>query len=81
MKKYNIAILGATGAVGQEFLTLIEERKFPFANLSVKTDIVRIRALLADSSLVKTTHRSPSYMSVVTGWSNPSLSLYATTYP
>ena len=27
MKKYNIAILGATGAVGQEFLTLIEERK------------------------------------------------------
>lgn len=30
MKKYNIAILGATGAVGQEFLTLIEERKIPF---------------------------------------------------
>ena len=35
MKKYNIAILGATGAVGQEFLTLIEERKFPFANLKL----------------------------------------------
>lgn len=33
MKKYNVAILGATGAVGQEFLTLIEERKFPFAEL------------------------------------------------
>lgn len=35
MKKYNVAILGATGAVGQEFLNLIEERKFPFANLKL----------------------------------------------
>ena len=26
MKKYNVAILGATGAVGTEFLKLIEER-------------------------------------------------------
>lgn len=33
MKKYNVAILGATGAVGQEFLNLIEERNFPFAEL------------------------------------------------
>ena len=33
MKKYNVAILGATGAVGTEFLTLIEERNFPFAEL------------------------------------------------
>lgn len=29
----NIAILGATGAVGQEFIRLIEERNFPFADL------------------------------------------------
>lgn len=35
MKKYNVAILGATGAVGQEFLRLIEERNFPFANLKL----------------------------------------------
>lgn len=33
MKKYNVAILGATGAVGTEFLKLIEERNFPFAEL------------------------------------------------
>ena len=33
MKKYRVAILGATGAVGQEFLNLIEERKLPFAEL------------------------------------------------
>ena len=35
MKKYNVAILGATGAVGQEFLKLIEERQFPFADLKM----------------------------------------------
>lgn len=33
MKKYNVAILGATGAVGAEFLKLMEERDFPFAEL------------------------------------------------
>lgn len=33
VKKYNVAILGATGAVGQEFLDLIEERNFPFQEL------------------------------------------------
>ena len=35
MKKYNIAILGATGAVGQEFLNLIKERNFPFGVLKL----------------------------------------------
>ena len=35
MKKYNVAILGATGAVGQEFLNLIEERNFPYDNLKL----------------------------------------------
>ena len=35
MKKFNTAIVGATGAVGQEFLKLIEERKFPFGELKM----------------------------------------------
>ncbi len=35
MKKYNTAIVGATGAVGREFLRLIEERKFPYAELKL----------------------------------------------
>ncbi len=35
MKNYKVAILGATGAVGQEFLRLIEERKFPFGELKL----------------------------------------------
>ncbi len=33
MKKYSVAILGATGAVGGEFLRLIAERNFPFSQL------------------------------------------------
>ena len=35
MKKPNVAILGATGAVGQEFLKLIAERNFPFNTLKL----------------------------------------------
>jgi aspartate-semialdehyde dehydrogenase len=30
---FNVAIVGATGAVGQEFLTVLAERKFPIKNL------------------------------------------------
>ena len=35
MKKYNVAILGATGAVGREMLKILEERNFPVANLKL----------------------------------------------
>lgn len=35
MRKPRIAILGATGAVGQEFIQLIEERKFPYESLKL----------------------------------------------
>ena len=30
---YTVAILGATGAVGQETLEILEERKFPLTGL------------------------------------------------
>lgn len=33
MKKWNVAILGVTGAVGQEFIRLLEERDFPIEEL------------------------------------------------
>ena len=33
MKKYNVAIVGASGAVGQEFLRVLEEQDFPIAKL------------------------------------------------
>lgn len=38
MKK-NIAIAGVTGAVGQEFLRILEERDFPFASLKMLASI------------------------------------------
>ncbi|MBD2316054.1 aspartate-semialdehyde dehydrogenase [Phormidium tenue] len=34
-RKYNVAILGATGAVGTELLALLEERNFPLGNLKL----------------------------------------------
>lgn len=33
MKTYNVAIVGATGAVGEVLLELLEEREFPVENL------------------------------------------------
>ena len=47
MRKYNIAILGATGAVGRTMLQVLEEKKFPVGNLK----------LLASSSSVGKTLR------------------------
>ena len=32
-KEYNIAVVGATGNVGREVLTILEERKFPIKNI------------------------------------------------
>jgi aspartate-semialdehyde dehydrogenase len=34
MKKYNIVILGATGAVGIEFRKILLQRNFPINNVS-----------------------------------------------
>ena len=33
MKKYNVAVVGATGLVGQTFLKVLKEREFPIENL------------------------------------------------
>ena len=33
MKAYNVAIVGATGMVGQEFIKVLEERNFPMASI------------------------------------------------
>ncbi|MEC3886032.1 aspartate-semialdehyde dehydrogenase [Halobacillus litoralis] len=34
-KKYNVAVVGATGAVGQKMLETLEDRKFPIENLKL----------------------------------------------
>ena len=33
MKKFNVAVVGATGMVGNKFLEVMEERMFPLNNL------------------------------------------------
>ncbi len=33
MRKFNVAVVGATGAVGEEFYRLFEEHNFPIAKL------------------------------------------------
>ena len=33
MKQYNVAIVGATGIVGQEFIKILEERNFPMNSI------------------------------------------------
>ena len=35
MKQYNVAVVGATGAVGNEMIKVLEERKFPVKNLTL----------------------------------------------
>jgi aspartate-semialdehyde dehydrogenase len=35
MKKYNVAVMGATGAVGSRFLTILAERNFPVKELKL----------------------------------------------
>lgn len=35
MKTYHVAVVGATGAVGKEFLRLLEERNFPVSSLKL----------------------------------------------
>ena len=35
MRKYNVAVVGATGAVGEEMRLVLEERKFPVEKLSL----------------------------------------------
>jgi aspartate-semialdehyde dehydrogenase len=32
-KKYNIAIVGATGAVGETLISILDQRNFPIENL------------------------------------------------
>ncbi|MEO2043544.1 MAG: aspartate-semialdehyde dehydrogenase, partial [Nitrospinaceae bacterium] len=34
-EKYNVAVAGATGAVGRKMLEILAERNFPIANLKV----------------------------------------------
>ena len=43
MKKYNVGILGATGAVGQEMMRILAERSFPVGELRLLAATLRAR--------------------------------------
>ncbi|MCD6223395.1 MAG: aspartate-semialdehyde dehydrogenase, partial [Deltaproteobacteria bacterium] len=47
MKKYNVAVVGATGMVGREMALILEERKFPVKN---------IKFLASERSIGETIH-------------------------
>src|SRR5213595_1015043 len=55
MKKYHVAIVGATGAVGQELLRVLERRNFPVASLRAISS-----ARLAGKSIRFRDHSIPS---------------------
>ena len=41
MRKYNIAVLGATGAVGREMLKVLFERRFPIQDIRWRANLRR----------------------------------------
>ena len=61
-KRYNVAIVGATGMVGQEFIKVLQQRKFPLRELRLLASdrSVGKRIPFGESTLVvaETTHRS-----------------------
>ena len=69
MKQYNVAIVGATGAVGQEFLDLMAERQFPFAELrllaSSRSDGKKINYLGKEYVIQEATEKSFTGIDIV----------------
>jgi aspartate-semialdehyde dehydrogenase len=61
-KQYNIALVGATGVVGQEFIKILLERRFPMASLKLLATVRSAgkRMLVGEEQLVveETTSRS-----------------------
>ncbi len=55
MKKYNVAILGATGAVGREMMKVLEERDFPGEELHLLARQKRV-----GQAVLPRARRSPS---------------------
>ncbi|MFQ6115529.1 MAG: Asd/ArgC dimerization domain-containing protein, partial [bacterium] len=55
MKRYNVAVVGATGMVGRTFVNLLEERNFPIAEIrllaSVNSEGETIKFLTQDTTL------------------------------
>lgn len=71
MKKYNVAVLGATGAVGREMIKILEERNFPVNALkalaSKRSVGKKIPFKNEEITVEEATHDSFSGMDIVLG--------------
>ena len=56
-QKYNVAIVGATGAVGETLISILDQRNFPIENLY---------PLASDSSKMDIEHRLYNKSSLIT---------------
>jgi aspartate-semialdehyde dehydrogenase len=60
MKEFNVAIVGATGLVGQEFIKILGQRKFPMGSLHLfASDRSAGRKLLVDDEEIEVKETSP----------------------
>ena len=76
MKKYNVGILGATGAVGREMLNVLKERNFPINELklfaSKRSAGKKIEYDGKEYTIIEATHGAFSNLDIVLGAaSNP----------
>ena len=74
-KKYNIAILGSRGAVGQEMLKILKERKFPYNELKLLSTSLEKRKVVGGHVYERVTEDSFKGMDI--GLFSPGASISA----
>ena len=71
MKKYNVGVMGATGAVGQEMIKVLDERKFPVGELrclaSERSEGKILSTPFGDIKVVKTCETAFDGLDIVLG--------------
>ncbi|MBQ7277825.1 MAG: aspartate-semialdehyde dehydrogenase [Clostridia bacterium] len=71
MKQYNVGVLGATGAVGQEMLKILQQRNFPVKDLrplaSARSAGTKIEFMGEQVPIVETTDKAFSGLDIVLG--------------
>ncbi|NLA70653.1 MAG: aspartate-semialdehyde dehydrogenase [Clostridiales bacterium] len=79
MKKYNVGVLGATGAVGQEMINVLGERDFPIGELrllaSARSAGKTISTPFGDCVVVETSKDAFDGLDIVLGASENSIAL------
>ena len=67
MKKYNVGILGATGAVGQEMMKILAERDFPVAELRLLASKNSAGKVIGDNTVVEACAENFKGLDIVLG--------------